>query len=45
MLTPFGRNLHLTRRNDENQQIEEEEDFNEFLAKMDEEYGYEEQTM
>ena len=28
---------------DKEQQIEEEEEFNEFLARMDEEYGYEEE--
>ena len=37
--------LSYTRRNDEDQQIEEEEDFNEFLARMDEEYGYEEEQV
>lgn len=36
-------NQSLTRTPDENISIEEEEDFNEFLARMDEEYGYEEQ--
>ena len=36
-------NQSLTRIPDENMSIEEEEDFNEFLARMDEEYGYEEQ--
>lgn len=37
----------LTRPQDEDQQIEEEEEFNEFLARMDEEYEYaeQEQTM
>ena len=41
-------NQSLNRIPDEEQQIEEEEEFNEFLARMDEEYGYEEdqqQTM
>ena len=33
----------LTQKPDEEHQIEEEEEFNEFLAKMDEEYGYEEE--
>lgn len=36
-------NQSLTRTQDEEYQIEEEEDFNEFLARMDEEYGYEEE--
>ena len=36
-------NQSLTRPQDEDQQIEEEEEFNEFLARMDEEYAYEEQ--
>jgi hypothetical protein len=36
-------NQSLTRPQDEEQQIEEEEEFNEFLARMDEEYAYEEQ--
>ena len=36
-------NQSLTRPQDEDQQIEEEEEFNEFLARMDEEYEYEEQ--
>ncbi len=36
-------NQSLTRIPDEDQQIEEEEEFNEFLARMDEEYAYEEQ--
>ncbi len=36
-------NQSLTRTPDENISIEEEEDFNEFLARLDEEYGYEEQ--
>ena len=36
-------NQSLTRTQDEDQQIEEEEEFNEFLARMDEEYGYEEE--
>lgn len=39
-------NQSLTGTPDEEQTIEEEEDFNEFLARMDEEYGYrEEQQM
>ena len=41
-------NQSLTRTNDEEQSIEEEEGFKEFLAGLDEEYGYEEaqqQTM
>lgn len=33
----------LTRTPNEEKQIEEEEEFNEFLARLDEEYGYEEQ--
>ena len=33
----------LNRTPDEEQGIEEEEEFNEFLARMDEEYGYEEE--
>lgn len=36
-------NQSLTRTQDEEHQIEEEEEFNEFLARMDEEYGYEEE--
>ena len=36
-------NQSLTRPQDEERQIEEEEEFNEFLARMDEEYAYEEQ--
>ena len=36
-------NQSLTRPQDEEQQIEEEEEFNEFLAGLDEEYAYEEQ--
>ena len=36
-------NQSLTRKPDEDRQIEEEEEFNEFLARMDEEYGYEEE--
>ena len=36
-------NQSLNRIPDEEQQIEEEEEFNEFLARMDEEYEYEEQ--
>lgn len=37
----------LAQTQDEERQIEEEEEFKEFLARMDEEYGYEEpqQTM
>ena len=38
-------NQSLTQEPDEEQQIEEEEDFNEFLARMDEEYGYDEQEI
>ena len=41
-------NQYLTRTTDEEQAIEEEEGFKEFLAGLDEEYGYEEaqqQTM
>lgn len=38
-------NQSLNRMPDEEQQIEEEEEFNEFLARMDEEYEYEEQQM
>ena len=38
-------NQSLTQEPDEDLQIEEEEEFNEFLAKMDEEYGYEEQEI
>jgi hypothetical protein len=38
-------NQSLTRPQDEDQQIEEEEEFNEFLARMDEEYGYDEQEI
>ena len=38
-------NQSLTRILDEDKQIEEEEEFNEFLARMDEEYGYEEQEI
>lgn len=42
----FSQNNHsLTRTQDEDQRIEEEEEFNEFLARMDEEYGYDEQTI
>lgn len=33
----------LAQPQDEERQIEEEENFNEFLARMDEEYGYEEE--
>jgi hypothetical protein len=36
-------NQFLTRILDEDKQIEEEEEFNEFLARMDEEYRYEEE--
>lgn len=36
-------NQSLTRTPDDEQSVEEEENFNEFLARMDEEYGYEEQ--
>ena len=36
-------NHSLNRTQDEEHQIEEEEEFNEFLARMDEEYGYEEE--
>ena len=36
-------NQSLTQEPDEDRQIEEEEEFNEFLARMDEEYEYEEQ--
>ena len=36
-------NQSLTQKPDEERQIEEEEEFNEFLARMDEEYGYEEE--
>ena len=42
------KNQSLAQKPDEDRQIEEEEEFNEFLARMDEEYGYEEdqqQTM
>ena len=38
-------NQSLTQKPDEDLQIEEEEEFNEFLARMDEEYGYEEQEI
>ena len=38
-------NRSLTQKPDEDRQIEEEEEFNEFLARMDEEYGYEEQEI
>ena len=41
-------NQSLTQEPDEDRQIEEEEEFNEFLAQMDEEYGYveeQQQTM
>ncbi len=33
----------LAQAQDEERQIEEEENFNEFLARLDEEYGYEEE--
>ena len=36
-------NQSLARTLDEEYQIEEEEEFNEFLARLDEEYGYEEE--
>lgn len=36
-------NQSLNRTQDEDHQIEEEEEYNEFLARMDEEYGYEDQ--
>ena len=36
-------NQSLNRIPDEDQQIEEEEEFNEFLARMDDEYAHEEQ--
>jgi hypothetical protein len=36
-------NQSLARTPDEDRQIEEEEEFNEFLARLDEEYGYEEE--
>ena len=36
-------NQSLTQEPDEDRQIEEEEDFNEFLARIAEEYGYEEE--
>ena len=36
-------NQSLTQKPNEDRQIEEEEEFNEFLARMDEEYGYEEE--
>ena len=38
-------NQSLNRTTDEDQCIEEEEEFNEFLAQMDEEYEYEEQEI
>ena len=38
-------NQSLNRIPDEEQQIEEEEEFNEFLAGLDEEYEYEEQEI
>lgn len=43
-ISSFSReNQSLTRTPDENQIIEEEENYNEFLARMDEEYGYKEE--
>ena len=36
-------NQSLTQEPDEDRKIEEEEEFNEFLASLDEEYAYEEQ--
>ena len=36
-------NHSLTRTQDEEHRIQEEEDFNEFLTRLDEEYGYEEE--
>lgn len=36
-------NQSLAQTQDEERQIEEEENFNEFLARLDEEYGYEEE--
>ena len=36
-------NHSLTRTQDEEHRIHEEEDFNEFLTRLDEEYGYEEE--
>lgn len=43
-LLAFTKDNHsLTRTPDENISIEGEENFNEFLARMDEEYGYEEE--
>ena len=39
------KNQSLAQKPDEDRQIEEEEAFNEFLARMDEEYGYEEQEI
>lgn len=36
-------NRFLAQTQDEERQIEEEENFKEFLARMDEEYGYEEE--
>ena len=38
-------NQFLTRILDEDKQFEEEEEFNEFLSRMDEEYEYEEQKI
>jgi hypothetical protein len=38
-------NQSLNRTTDEDQQIEEEEEFNEFLARMDEEFECEEQEI
>lgn len=36
-------NQSLTQTLDDEQSVAEEEDFNEFLARLDEEYGYEEE--
>lgn len=36
-------NQSLIRTPDDEQSVEEEENFNEFLARMDEEYGYKEE--
>lgn len=43
LLTFTKDNHSLTRTPDENISIEEEENFNAFLARMDEEYGYQEE--
>lgn len=43
LLTFTKDNHSLTQTPDENISIEEEENFNEFLARMDEEYGYQEE--